>query len=398
MNLSEHLIAIKQSPKPFMIELSKGLALTAALYISVFIYGSNQVHNVTQSIQEKIPQHRLELTVTDTQDKVIANEPAQVPQQNAPEVEDTHPTQPPEHVVDINQNVDIPPQENQQTNIDITTLYEETEYGLLPKRIESKEQITVYEAFKKQVDKNIYKRPIISLVLIRPEKSEDTTKNALDILPRATTVFISSYDNKRKQLKALLDQRGNETWLKLNVTSKNLLREDTGPNALSSAISTDENKNRLAALISTLDKYTGLAITHPETNLTKNRYEFKSILKEIDSYGLGFVLNSDINNVRDIETFATEQEIPFAAANITIDEEPTANKIQINLKKLEELAAKDGYAIGFIEGYPNSIEIIAQWAQTISEQDINFVPLSAITNKTVKSTMKRLLSDTESSN
>jgi uncharacterized protein len=75
-------------------------------------------------------------------------------------------------------------------------------------------------------------------------------------------------------------------------------------------------------------------------------------------------------------TLAATQSMPFAKADISIDQVPTPMEIDQALASLEARAKEHGIAIGTASALPVSIERIAAWTKTLSSHGIMLVPLT----------------------
>jgi hypothetical protein len=75
-------------------------------------------------------------------------------------------------------------------------------------------------------------------------------------------------------------------------------------------------------------------------------------------------------------TLAGAQAMPFAKADINIDQVPTPMQIDQALASLQDLAKEHGTAIGVASALPVSIERIGAWVKTLDSHGIMLVPLT----------------------
>jgi polysaccharide deacetylase 2 family uncharacterized protein YibQ len=65
-------------------------------------------------------------------------------------------------------------------------------------------------------------------------------------------------------------------------------------------------------------------------------------------------------------------------ADVWLDEELTEMSIQARLSTLEQIAQRNGMAIGIIRSYPLSITQIKHWQETVSSHGLILAPASFI--------------------
>jgi hypothetical protein len=63
--------------------------------------------------------------------------------------------------------------------------------------------------------------------------------------------------------------------------------------------------------------------------------------------------------------------------SVIIDRVQTKASIDRSLKKLEDLANKNGSAIGVMSGLPLSVQRLTEWSASLKKKGIHLVPLSA---------------------
>ena len=68
--------------------------------------------------------------------------------------------------------------------------------------------------------------------------------------------------------------------------------------------------------------------------------------------------------------------MPHASGNIIVDSDRDKDRMRNNLKALESLAKARGYAIATASAFPESVEVIKEWAQDAEKRDIIIVPVS----------------------
>ena len=149
---------------------------------------------------------------------------------------------------------------------------------------------------------------------------------------------------------------------------------DPGPQTLLTSLSADQNMDRLYWHLSRMQGYAGL------TNFMGARFiatepAMQPIIREAAKRGLGYL--DDGSTVRSVApALAAAQAVPFAKADLAIDQVPTASEVDRALAKLEAIARERGVAIGTASALPISIDRIGAWIKTLDAHGVMLVPLT----------------------
>jgi hypothetical protein len=149
---------------------------------------------------------------------------------------------------------------------------------------------------------------------------------------------------------------------------------DPGPQTLLTTLASEANLDRLYWHLSRFQGYAGIA------NFMGGRFVvsdavMQPIIREAAKRGLGYL--DDGSSPRSVApSLATNQAMPFAKADFSIDAVPTAVEIDRSLAKLENLARERGSAVGIASALPISIERIGAWTKTLESRGILLVPLT----------------------
>jgi hypothetical protein len=101
------------------------------------------------------------------------------------------------------------------------------------------------------------------------------------------------------------------------------------------------------------------------------------VLDEIAARGLLFVDDGSMANTPTGE-LAARSRLPFARAHVRIDTVRTRRDIAARLEELAGLAKRTGLAIGVASAFPDSIEMIGEFARNAAKLGIEITPVSAI--------------------
>ncbi|MCW9039088.1 MAG: divergent polysaccharide deacetylase family protein, partial [Rhodospirillales bacterium] len=149
-----------------------------------------------------------------------------------------------------------------------------------------------------------------------------------------------------------------------------------GPNALLTGLS---DKDLIARLNWNLSRFTGYVgvNNHMGSRFTADPASMATLMEELKHRGLLF-LDSRTSPQTVGGDVAALYGVPYAERNVFIDNENNVEAVRRQLRELEALARRKGYAIGI--GHPRdaTIEALATWLPELSRRGIVLVPLSKI--------------------
>jgi polysaccharide deacetylase 2 family uncharacterized protein YibQ len=151
---------------------------------------------------------------------------------------------------------------------------------------------------------------------------------------------------------------------------------ELGNIALHSNLNDEEFSKMLSLALQRFEGYVGIN-NHMGSKLTRDKEAMTTIMDELKRRGLLFVDSRTINTsvAADI---AKDKNVPFAVRDVFLDHEPNQEFVEQSLKKLENVAYKNGFAIGI--GHPKkiTISVLKEWITTLEKKKIALVPVSHI--------------------
>lgn len=218
------------------------------------------------------------------------------------------------------------------------------------------------------------KRPRIAMIIAGLGLSKIATQNAIRTLPPEVTLSFIPYHPVTASMQEARGA-GHETVLEVPMEPLDYPRQDPGPAALLVSLDTSQNLERLHWMMGRGAGYIGM-MTYMGSRFAAAPEQLRPILQELAARGLAFVddrASADGAAVR----LAGEIKLPRGLVDRRLDTEVSRAGIEQQLGELEELARRNGSAIGVGIGYPVTIQAVAAWSEHLAAHGIALAPLSA---------------------
>ncbi|MDP7600089.1 MAG: divergent polysaccharide deacetylase family protein, partial [Rhodospirillales bacterium] len=154
---------------------------------------------------------------------------------------------------------------------------------------------------------------------------------------------------------------------------------DPGPNVLQSDIEAAEILKRLTWGLDRFAGYVGIN-NHMGSRFTADSFGMNVVMRELKRRGLLFV-DSRTSGQTVGASVALANDVPFTQRNIFLDNVPTVEAVNKQLRRMEIFAKRNGTAVAI--GHPRDATIMAlsQWLAVMAEKGFVLVPISAIVAK-----------------
>jgi len=221
--------------------------------------------------------------------------------------------------------------------------------------------------------------PRIALVVTGLGISTKATNDALTRLPGPVSFAFTPYGHEVDQLVARARQAGHEVLLQAPMEPFDYPDNDPGPQTLLTSLTPDQNIDRMQWLMSRFHGYVGIA-NFMGARFTASESALGPILRETGKRGLIFV--DDGTSSRSLAgQIAGANNIPFAKADVVIDNVPTAAEIDRALGRLEAQARERGIAFGVLTALPLAVARVADWTKKAEARGFVLVPITAVAIK-----------------
>lgn len=220
--------------------------------------------------------------------------------------------------------------------------------------------------------------PLIAIVITGLGQGKHATDMALALDDRFSLSF-SPYGSSVASWAAASRLTGHEMYVDLPVQTASYPNEDPGPYSILLQHSNTENIKNLFWAMSRFQGYAGL-VTPPTEIMTTSADTYKPVAEEIARRGVMLLIGHSATEASpDKEDEKNKvKELVSLNADVWLDEELTDMAIQARLATLEQMAQRNGMAIGVMRAYPLSLKQIDHWQKTIGERGVVLTPLSFI--------------------
>lgn len=253
-------------------------------------------------------------------------------------------------------------------------LIEETPIGPLPRiSVDGRAPWRVYARPFDDDDR----RPRIAVVLSSLGLSSAATEAAIQGLPGGVTLAFQPYARNLQHWIQLSRAAGHEVILNLPMEPLNYPDNDPGPQALFTALSPEENIERLHWALSRVTGYVGVT-NHMGSRFTGSTEAMAPIVEALRQRGL-LLLDSRTTASSIAASLAARQGVPRAINDRFIDaDEISRDSIDAHLAEVERIAQEVGASVVIGQPYPVTIERLRVWLEDLEERGIVLAPVSAV--------------------
>lgn len=210
------------------------------------------------------------------------------------------------------------------------------------------------------IQPNFYK---IAIVVKAMGLNEIETNLISQGLPSEVSFSFSPYTNSPAAQIKKARSHGHETYVDLLLSSKDFLKSDTGPLAMSITSSMEENISRLKKTLAVKAPIGGMVINPGQAD-DDSIERIKQILETMKEMGLLALDATGEEGIDKIEMLGLARK----KADILIDKDFSKEAISQQLLKAEQIALNNGQVLIVIEPKPAAVIAINNWVKTFSPQ------------------------------
>lgn len=206
--------------------------------------------------------------------------------------------------------------------------------------------------------------------------SQSATQQAIKMLPPSVVLAFAPYGNSLDRWMQAARKDGHELLLQLPMEPFGYPQNSPGPRTLVSSVSDDENIANLHWAMSRITNYVGV-MNYQGAKILSEPDALQAIFDEIADRGLLFVDDGSASGSRS-KLAAARSVLPYASAHFQIDAKRTRQDIAAQVEALVAEAKRTGIAIGFSNGFPETINMLAEFAGKANQLGVEITPVSAI--------------------
>jgi len=188
------------------------------------------------------------------------------------------------------------------------------------------------------------------------------------------TLAFLPYANGLPEQTRRLRQVGHELMVHMPMQPQG--RTNPGRNALLVNLDRVEFLRRLDWNLNRFEGFVGIN-NHMGSRLTADRRSMELVMAELKTRGLLF-LDSLTTSESEAYSSARAYGVPTLKRDIFLDNERDVAKIRIQLYRAEALAKRLGHAIAIGHPYPETIEVLREWAPRAERRGVQLVSLAAL--------------------
>ena len=247
--------------------------------------------------------------------------------------------------------------------------------GIIPKR--SKGGLRAMDFYSRQADtEGNFGVARVVIVIGGLGISQTSTQKAIQKLHPNVTLAFAPYGNSLKRWMQDARKKGHELLLQLPMEPVDYPQSNPGPHTLKADANLQENIANLHWSMSRITNYVGV-MNYLGNKLLAQPASLSPIFSEFSERGLLFFEDGSVKNSV-AQGVAVKELVPYAKGNILLDNVRSRSAIGQKLVTLAEQAKRTGLAIGVGNAFPDTIDLVAQFAAQAKQNGIEITPVSAI--------------------
>ena len=220
--------------------------------------------------------------------------------------------------------------------------------------------------------------PKIALIVGGLGLNPTLTERAIDELPASVSLSFAPYAKDLEFWTKKARDAGHEILIELPMEGYGGNQEALGAAALLSSRSSEENLQRLDWLLSRFGGYFA-ATNYMGAKFSTDDNAMSPVLQKLREAGIGY-----IDSTGAAARAKGANGLPIAVVNETIhaaNDESGRRTVKRELARLEQVARRNGSAIGKTYAYAGTLEEIIAWTEGLEEKKLSAAPASSILRK-----------------
>ena len=218
----------------------------------------------------------------------------------------------------------------------------------------------------------------IAIVVSGLGLSQTGTQRAIKELPEEITFAFAASGNSLQRWMQEARRGGHEILMQVPLEPFDYPANDPGPETLLTSKPPAKNIENLHKAMGEITNYTGV-MNYLGGRFLSNPDAMEPVMRDIGKRGLLF-LDDGSSAQSKTEAVAKGTELPYAFADLQLDNQLDVNAIMQKLDELERIAKRNGQAIGVASAFDESIDAISKWSEEASMRGIEIVGVAALAN------------------
>jgi len=206
--------------------------------------------------------------------------------------------------------------------------------------------------------------------------SQTGTLEAIQKLPAGITLGFSPFGNSLNRWGQTAIKDGHEIALQVPMEPLGYPSVDPGPRTLTVNGVGGENLQNLRWSLGRMTNYP-VVMNYLGAGFSGQDRTLRPMLKEMKARGLAYLDDGSVHASLATE-IAQDIRMPYASGNLVIDAARDPRRIKAQLEAVELLARNRGFVIATATAFPQTVDIIAEWAKAARKRGILLVPLSTL--------------------
>ena len=246
---------------------------------------------------------------------------------------------------------------------------------VLDKKLISKTEELVAE--DKSYKQYSYTAPQVKgkIVIIIDDMGVSLTSKLVEIMPAPLTLSYLPYAKNLQERTEKASKNGHEIMLHLPMEPMNKYK-DAGSHVLKVSQSEEALLKDIEWNLSQFKGYVGVN-NHMGSRMTQDKRAMDQVMKYLKKRNLFFIDSRTIGNSVAAQS-ARDYGLDYAKRDVFIDHEITEEFVNNALKKLEDKALRNGYAIAIGHPHKVTIKVLKEWLPTLKDKGLTLVPASSV--------------------
>lgn len=242
----------------------------------------------------------------------------------------------------------------------ISDLSEKKDNMTLPKIANDGRKPWIEYSKKETIQPNFYK---VAIVLKNLGMDNLVTTAAIETMPANVSLSFSPYATNPNEDVKKAREFGHETYVDWLLCSRNFLKADSGPMAMSITQSKEENLRRALASLNINAPIGGMIVNSGIADENTREHQ-KNIMENLKNRGLLIIDATDADGIDKIDV----ADLPRKKADIVIDNKFVRSEIDNMLELAEKMAKVNGSVLIVATPKPVVLHAINDWVNTFSPQ------------------------------